>query len=144
MYCWSYITFTSFLRQPRDWFRISKLYYEYTWALTAHVLYKRVLNNTSWRVQPRKWWDKKCTGYVFRCINQRLETKHSGTCISLHSQVSVNVSKPNKSAHIFRCINQRFETKQSGTCISLHQSTFRNQTMRHMYFAAFAVILLSL
>ena len=45
-------------------------------------------------------------------------------------------SKPNKAAHVFRCISQRFETKQSGTCISLHQSTFRNQTNRHMHFAA--------
>ena len=65
LYCWSYTKFMSFLRQARDWFLISKLYSnEHTWALAIHGLYKRVLNNKRWSVQPRKWWDKKCTGYV--------------------------------------------------------------------------------
>ena len=40
--------------------------------LAAQSLYKRVRNNKSGSVQPRKWWDKKCTGYVgdFKLLKQ--------------------------------------------------------------------------
>ena len=66
---WSFVLLVVYkvyvISQAIAWFRISKLSFnENIWELAAHVLYKRVLNNKSWSVQPRKWWDKKCTGYV--------------------------------------------------------------------------------
>ena len=75
LYYWSYLKFTLFHRQPRDWFRISNnrvidfVYQNYTLMNTdehwRHMFCANVyLPTKSWNVQPRKWWDKKCTGYV--------------------------------------------------------------------------------